>query len=70
MFGTTYDYNSILHYSDNAFAKKDGMKTLDPKFPAPDMGQRDGDKKTVKILNYYSKFLLNFRNEHWRYSPP
>jgi hypothetical protein len=43
MFGTTYDYNSILHYSDNAFAKKDGMKTLDPKFPAPDMGQRDGD---------------------------
>lgn len=42
MFDTAYDYDSITHYSDVAFAKDKNLPTITPKKPAPKMGQRKG----------------------------
>ncbi|KAG5679812.1 hypothetical protein PVAND_009350 [Polypedilum vanderplanki] len=42
MFSTPYDYDSIMHYSTKAFAKKRGIKTIIPLQHAPNMGQRIG----------------------------
>lgn len=44
MFDTEYDYDSITHYSDIAFAKDKTIPTIIPKQPAPNMGQRKGEK--------------------------
>lgn len=42
MFETEYDYDSITHYSDVAFAKDKSIPTITAKNPAPRMGQRKG----------------------------
>lgn len=42
MFQTEYDYDSITHYSNFAFAKDKKMETITAKNPAPNMGQRKG----------------------------
>lgn len=43
MFGTPYDYESIIHYSPVAFAKDRSIPTIIPLYPAKNMGQRDGE---------------------------
>ncbi|CAH1796490.1 unnamed protein product, partial [Owenia fusiformis] len=56
--GLPYDYGSILHYSEKAFAKHSGLKTIVPKSDALKnglkMGQRvtlsEGDVKKVQTL--------------------
>lgn len=57
MFSTPYDYDSIMHYSQRAFAKDRTMPTIIPLRPARNMGQRDG-----KLL-FHNPFaiLLMFR---------
>lgn len=44
MFETEYDYDSILHYSAVAFAKDKKKPTITAKKPAPNMGQRKGNR--------------------------
>lgn len=44
MFETEYDYDSITHYSTNAFAKDKSKPTIIAKKAAPNMGQRKGEK--------------------------
>lgn len=48
MFKTEYDYDSITHYSSNAFAKDKKLQTITAKKPAPNMGQRKGKKNKTK----------------------
>lgn len=51
MFETEYDYDSITHYSNVAFAKDKKKPTITAKNPAPNMGQRKGkqmEKKWVR----------------------
>lgn len=45
MFETEYDYDSITHYSINAFAKDKSKPTIIAKKAAPNMGQRKGEKR-------------------------
>lgn len=51
---TSYDYNSIMHYSKNAFALDPSKPTITAKNQAPYMGQRDSlsilDIKGIKKL--------------------
>lgn len=42
MFQTEYDYDSITHYSNIAFAKDKKLPSIIAKKPAPNMGQRKG----------------------------
>lgn len=42
MYDTPYDYDSITHYSSNAYAKDKSIPTIIAKNPAPNMGQRKG----------------------------
>jgi hypothetical protein len=43
MYGTEYDYSSIMHYPSTAFAIHSSKPTITPLKPAPRMGQRDGE---------------------------
>lgn len=45
MFRTEYDYDSITHYSNVAFAKDKKKPTITPRKPAPNMGQRKGKER-------------------------
>jgi Astacin (Peptidase family M12A) len=45
MFHTEYDYDSITHYSSNAFAKDKKTPTIIAKKLAPIMGQRKGRRR-------------------------
>lgn len=52
MFETEYDYDSITHYSNVAFAKDKKKPTITAKNPAPNMGQRKGkqmEKKRARV---------------------
>ena len=40
--GVTYDFNSIMHYSDNAFARTSNMKTITSKEPGIPIGVSTG----------------------------
>jgi astacin len=54
-----YDYGSIMHYSEKAFAKQ-GTKTIIPKKPGVVIGQResasDRDKSSLVYMYVMSKF--------------
>lgn len=43
MYGTQYDYRSIMHYSKNAFAADQSRRTITPLERVRAMGQRQGD---------------------------
>ena len=52
--GTTYDYGSVLHYSETAFAVDDSQNTITPHDPDAEIGQRvemsSLDSERVQIL--------------------
>lgn len=50
MFKTEYDYDSITHYSNIAFAKDKSKPTIEAKKPAPNMGQRKGRKANERWI--------------------
>lgn len=52
MFETEYDYDSILHYSAIAFAKDKRKPTITAKNPAPNMGQRKGNRWSKRDESY------------------
>ncbi|XP_022291140.2 zinc metalloproteinase nas-27-like [Crassostrea virginica] len=55
-YSTLYDYGSIMHYRDDAFAKSSGLKTIKAKQPDFErtMGQRTAlSFYDVKAMNYY-----------------
>lgn len=43
MYGTQYDYRSIMHYSKNAFAADQSRRTITPLERVRAMGQRQGE---------------------------
>ncbi|XP_048769783.2 zinc metalloproteinase nas-36-like [Ostrea edulis] len=55
-YGTKYDYGSIMHYRDTAFAKTSGLKTITAKQPNFErtMGQRTAlSFYDIKAANYH-----------------
>jgi len=60
MYGTKYDYNSIMHYSSKAFAIDKSEPTIIPLQPAPFMGQRVG--KWMMMCNIMLDLLITFRS--------
>lgn len=56
MFDTKYDYDSITHYSQIAFARNKSMPTIIAKKPAPNMGQRKGKRARYR---YKKKVYTN-----------
>ncbi|VDL98558.1 unnamed protein product [Schistocephalus solidus] len=52
--GEPYDYDSIMHYRTNAFAKTDGLETMRPKHGSRRIGitskPSKGDTKQVNML--------------------
>ena len=52
--GTTYDYGSVMHYSETAFAIDDSQNTITPHDPDAEIGQREAlsslDIERVQIL--------------------
>jgi Astacin (Peptidase family M12A) len=64
-FGTTYDYESLMHYSGKAFSKN-GQDTMVATKPTQRLGQRNGFTDTdLEKLNkmYSSPCHLNQHNE-------
>ncbi|CAG9791605.1 unnamed protein product [Diatraea saccharalis] len=50
-FGVTYDYNSVMHYSEYAFSRN-SKKTIEPKVSGVTLGQREGlSRGDVKKVN-------------------
>ncbi|XP_062613169.1 zinc metalloproteinase dpy-31-like [Saccostrea cucullata] len=55
-YGTRYDYGSVMHYSDTAFAKSSGLKTIVAKQRdySKTMGQRAGlSFNDIRAINYH-----------------
>ncbi|XP_061169370.1 zinc metalloproteinase dpy-31-like [Saccostrea echinata] len=55
-YGTNYDYGSVMHYSDTAFAKSAGLKTIVAKQSdySRTMGQRIGlSFNDIRAINYH-----------------
>lgn len=48
MYGTPFDYDSIMHYGRNAFAVDQRKDTITPLKVAPNMGQRESKKKFTR----------------------
>ncbi|CAH0713880.1 unnamed protein product, partial [Brenthis ino] len=58
-FGVSYDYNSVMHYSEYAFSKN-SQKTIEPKIKGVTLGQREGlSRGDVKKIN----FMYNCKKE-------
>ncbi|CAH2093761.1 unnamed protein product [Euphydryas editha] len=50
-FGISYDYNSVMHYSEYAFSKN-SKKTIEPMISGVTLGQREGlSRSDVKKIN-------------------
>ncbi|XP_053617150.1 hatching enzyme 1.2-like [Plodia interpunctella] len=50
-YGVTYDYNSVMHYSEYAFSKN-RQKTIEPKVGGYKLGQREGlSRGDIKKVN-------------------
>ncbi|XP_047538352.1 zinc metalloproteinase nas-7-like, partial [Vanessa atalanta] len=54
-YGISYDYNSVMHYSEYAFSKN-SQKTIEPKVSGVTLGQREGLSRgdVKKINNMYN----------------
>ncbi|XP_026488942.1 zinc metalloproteinase nas-7-like [Vanessa tameamea] len=54
-YGISYDYNSVMHYSEHAFSKN-SQKTIEPKVSGVTLGQREGLSRgdVKKINNMYN----------------
>ncbi|CAH2237519.1 zinc metalloproteinase nas-13-like [Pararge aegeria] len=54
-FGVSYDYNSVMHYSEYAFSKN-SQKTIVPKIKDMKLGQREGLSRgdVKKVNNMYN----------------
>ncbi|RVE53981.1 hypothetical protein evm_001384 [Chilo suppressalis] len=54
-FGVTYDYNSVMHYSEYAFSRNN-KKTIEPKMGGVKLGQREGLSRgdVRKVNNMYN----------------
>ncbi|CAK1590548.1 unnamed protein product [Parnassius mnemosyne] len=54
-FGVSYDYNSVMHYSEYAFSKN-SKKTIEPKVGGVKLGQREGLSRgdVRKVNNMYN----------------
>ncbi|KAL4711841.1 hypothetical protein ACJJTC_006010 [Scirpophaga incertulas] len=54
-FGVSYDYNSVMHYSEYAFSKN-SKKTIEPKVTGVTLGQREGLSRgdVRKVNNMYN----------------
>ncbi|GBP54866.1 Zinc metalloproteinase nas-14 [Eumeta japonica] len=66
-FGVTYDYNSVMHYSEYAFSRN-GQKTIEPKVGGVKLGQREGlSRGDVRKLNnmYNCKKDLPLIDKKW-----
>ncbi|XP_048770531.1 myelin transcription factor 1-like protein [Ostrea edulis] len=65
-YGTNYDYGSIMHYSEEAFAKKSGLRTIIAKqrHYGRTMGQRIGlSFDDIKAANFhYCQSMPNIQN--------
>ncbi|XP_026755052.2 hatching enzyme 1.2-like isoform X2 [Galleria mellonella] len=53
-FGVSYDYNSVMHYSEYAFSRN-SQKTIEPKVSGYKLGQREGLSRgdVRKVNNMY-----------------
>ena len=50
--GVSYDYDSVMHYSSTAFAKRQGLRTIVGKNGRVNLGQRYGlSKKDIQQAN-------------------
>jgi len=62
-YGTSYDYESVMHYGRKAFSKN-GKDTITPKDPNAKIGQRQGFSETdlEKLNKHYD--CTEFLNKH------
>lgn len=65
MFGTQYDYRSIMHYPSDANAIDKKQRTIIPHEMVSDLGKRHGKKRfLILISNKINNFHRNERRRH------